>query len=141
MSFSELESYKRQNPQLAELITELENYLDEILERSVSHSGDFNHAAFDIVPALVAKKLQIDEGYALALLKVFDETGILIPCYHVYCPNTANFLDSFNSVDDLPEYINCPFEERTKHNIDEYFVELVFNFSKVALDHQLALSM
>jgi hypothetical protein len=142
MPFPELEQYKRQSPRLADQLSELEVYLDEVLDRRVPYSKGLDHAAYDIVPILVAQRLGIDEGLALVLLRIFDEAGIIFPRYYVYCPNTENFLAAFNSVDDLPESIHCPYEERTKHSIDEYFVNLVFNFSpRVALDHHLAVSM
>lgn len=129
MPFPELEKYKRQSPQLADSLSAAEVYLRELLDRPIRSTDGLNHAAFDIVPVLLAKSLGIEEGYALALLRVFEEAGIIVHRYDVYCPHTDIFIESYYSKHDLPEYIECPFEVRTKHSIDEYFVELIFHFA------------
>ena len=142
MPFPELEQYKRQNPQLSNLLSHLEVYLGEVLDRPIRRVKGLDHAAFDIVPRLVAKKLSIDEGLALVLLGEAEKAEILDHRYDVYCPNTDNFIATFESVDDLPASIRCPAEERTEHNINEYFVELVFYFApKFVREHKLAMSL
>src|SRR6266550_387969 len=114
MRFPELDPYKREAPELADSLSHLEAYLEEVMSRPVRHQG-LDQAAFDIVPRLVAKELGIDEGLALVLLRKFDQAGIIVPRYHLYCPNTGGFIGAFDSVDDLPERIDCPFEDRTAH--------------------------
>jgi hypothetical protein len=142
MPFLELEKYKRQAPQLADKLSQLENYLAEILERSVPTAIDLDHAAYDIVPILVAKNLDIDENLALLLLGTFEGAGVIVHRYHIYCPNTDRFIDGVDSKGELPLTLRCPFEERTEHSINEYFVELVFSFSpKFVRGHKLAIAM
>jgi hypothetical protein len=129
MPFPELEKYKRQSPRLAETLSATEVYLRELLDRPIRSTESLDHAAFDIVPVLLAKSLGVEEGYAIALLKVFEDAGIILHSYDVYCPNTDNFIASFHSKNDLPESLECPFEVGTEHSIDEYFVELIFHFA------------
>src|SRR5689334_20637455 len=102
MPFPELEKYKRQVPQLSELITKLEAYLTEVSNRPIRGPSRFDHAAFDIVPILVAKSLGIDENLSLVLLNIFQEAGIIEPRYHIYCPNINSFIASIASKKDLP---------------------------------------
>jgi hypothetical protein len=142
MPFPELEKYKKQSPRLADQLSQLEVYLAEVLDRSVPHAQNLDHSAFDIVPILVAQRLGIDEGLALVLLRVCEEAGIIIHRYHVFCPITENYIDAFDSKEDLPESIQCPFEVETEHSIDEYFTELIFKFSfSFIRDHKLVVSM
>lgn len=142
MPFPELEQYKRQNPRLSNLLSHLEVYLGEVLDRPIHDVKGLDHAAFDIVPELVAKKLGIDDGLALVLLSEAEKAEILDHRYDVYCPNTDAFIATFESVDDLPASIRCRAEERTEHSINEYFVELVFYFApKFVREHKLAISM
>jgi hypothetical protein len=142
MPFPELEKYKRQSPRLANSLTEAEVYLREVLDREVRPTEGFDHPAFDIVPVLLAKSLGVDEGYALTLLRIFEEAGIIVHRYDVYCPNTENFITSFYSKHDLPEHIECPFEVRTEHSIDEYHVELIFQFAPtIKRDHKLVMPL
>jgi hypothetical protein len=142
MPFPELEKYKRQSPRLASSLSEVEVYLREVLDREVRPTAGLDHPAFDIVPVLLAKSLGVEEGYALALLRIFEEAGIVVHRYDVYCPNTENFITSFYSKHDLPEHIVCPFEVRTEHSIDEYFVELIFQFTpKVTRGQHPAMSL
>lgn len=137
MPFPELEKYKQQSPRLAHSLSEVEVYLNEVLSREVRSPEGIDHAAFDIVPVLLAKSLGVDEGYALALLRVFEEAGIIVHRYDVYCPNTENFISSFYSKHDLPDLIECPFEVRTEHSINEYHVELIFHFAPtIQRNHQ-----
>lgn len=141
MPFPELEQYKRQSPRLANELSQLELYLREVLDRRVPNAKGFDHSAYDIIPILVAKRLGIDEGLALVLLGYAEEAGIIVHHYDVYCPTTENFLQRFESKEDLPEYIHCRYEERTEHSIHEYFVELVFTFSpQFVRDHTMLVS-
>ena len=142
MPFPELEQYKRQSPRLADLLSHLEVYLGEVLDRPIRRERGLDHAAFDIVPSLVAQKLGVDENLALVLLREAEKAEILDHRYDVYCPNTDNFIATFKSEDDLPASIRCRDEERTEHSINEYFVELVFYFApKFVQEHNLAMSM
>lgn len=142
MLFPESEKYKRQSPHLAEKLSQLEDYLAEVFDRQVPHAKDLDHAAFDIVPILVAQSLGIDEGLALVLLRVFEEAGVIVHRYHVFCPVTENYITSFDSKADLPENIQCPFEVETEHSINEYFTELIFNFSPSFIrDHKMVVSV
>ncbi|HYX71579.1 MAG TPA: hypothetical protein VE732_02315, partial [Nitrososphaera sp.] len=126
----------------ANQLSQLEVYLNEVLDRRVLHAEGLDHAAYDIVPILVAKRLGIDEGLALVLLGYVEQAGIIVHRYDVYCPNTENFLAKFESKEELPDYIYCQYEERTEHSIHEYFVEVVFNFSpKFVQDHNMVVSM
>ena len=141
MPFPELEKYKKQYLRFAGLLSQLENYLAEVLDRSVPNLQNLDHASFDIVPVLVAKSLGVDEGIAVALLGVCEEAGVLVSCYHVFCPTTDIYITSYNSKAELPEEIPCPFEVETEHSIEEYFVELIFNFSPTFIrDHKLVMS-
>jgi hypothetical protein len=142
MLFPELEKYKRQSPRLADSLSATEVYLRDLLDRPIRSKEGFDHAAFDIVPVLLAKSLGVEEGYALALLRIFEEAGIVVHRYDVYCPNTENLIASFYSKHDLPEYIECPFEVRTEHSIDEYLVEVIFQFTpKVKRGQHPAMSL
>jgi len=143
MRFPELDKSKKEFPKVADEVARLEGYLDQVLARPIlrpDHSYD--HAAYDIVPILVAKALGVDEGFALLLLRLAEEAGVIAHRYDVYCPNTQQLIAKFTSKNELPLEIVCPFESRVVHTIEEYFVEVVFNFTRqFALEHGLAVSM
>lgn len=141
MPFPELEPYKERYPKFAELLARLEVYLDQIRTRPIA-AVDFDHAAFDLVPVLVAKSLGIDEGLALVLLQFCEEAGLVIHRYDIYCPNFNQLIESAYSKKALPDLIACPFEAGTDHTIEDYFVDLVFQFtSRASPNHTLAISM
>lgn len=141
MPFPELEPYKEHYPRIAELLAHLERYLEEVRQRPIP-AASFDHAAFDLVPVLVAKSLGIDEGLALVLLRICEEAGLVVHRYDLYCPNFNQLIESFYSKEDLPDSIDCPFEAGTEHTVEEYFVELVFRFtSRASSDQKLAISM
>jgi hypothetical protein len=131
MPFPELDSYKKKDQEVARLLTDLEAYLTEILNRPpLEVSTFYNSSAHDINPLWVARKLGISKQRAYALLYICDEAGIITPRFDVYCPETEEFLASFPSRQALPLKIECEFHDFiVEHEIDEYLVQLFFQFS------------
>jgi hypothetical protein len=128
MRFPELDPFRLKEPRLTTaLFDELEAFLSEVLTRRpwVAHK----HAAHDISSVIVANRLGVNEGVALLLLRYAEEAGIVMHRYDVYCPVTDLAVESFQFKSDLPKAITCPFEAATEHTIQEYFVDLVFEFS------------
>lgn len=121
-------------PQLAGHITSLESIFDELLlGRSPSSSCAAPEGAeareVEVTPALIAKRLKVDEGLALVLLGEVEKAGLLTHRYDVICPTLDKLLASYETVDELPGEISCPLENETAHSIKEYFVELIFIYS------------
>ena len=135
MRFPELDPYRSQLPKLAGKLTQVEGFLSEVFSRSTP--GAFDHAAHDIRPVQVANRLKIDEGLALVLLYSCERAGIIHHRYDVYCPVTDLVIEHFSSKSNLPPSIRCPFEISTEHSIDDYFVELVFNFASRFIERHI----
>lgn len=135
MYFPELDPYRDRLPQLSNALTQLEAYLSEVVARPTR--GRFDHASHDVAPVQVANRLGVDEGLALVLLSYFEEAGIIDHRYDLYCPVTDLVVDRFPSKSNLPASIHCPYEIATEHTVDDYFVELVFNFSSRFIDRHI----
>lgn len=123
MHFPELEQYKVQYPSLSPFLSSLDDYLRELVAAPTAR---------DIVPPLVAKRLSIDEGLALALLMLAHEAGLIEPQYLVYCTDTENVIASYASLEDVPGTVFCPYHDK-EHDSHEYYVELTFQFTAKAL--------
>lgn len=135
MSFLDLDNYQQQNPnlpsKLSDLLPKLDSYLErELSQRKTAESKDEK----DIVPVTLAQKFEINEGIALALLMVYENAGVVMPDYHVLCPDSDDFLATFKSPKELPETIHCPFHApEQEHDKTEYHVDLVFHFTPQAM--------
>lgn len=123
MHFHELEEYKVQYPSLSPFLSSLDDYLRERVAAPVPP---------DVVPPLVAKRLSIDEGLALALLMLAHEAGLIEPQYLVYCTGTENVIASYASLEDMPSTLFCPYHDK-EHDSHEYYIELTFRFAPKAL--------
>lgn len=122
MHFPELKQKFEQNPALSPFLLPLDDYLQELVTASPK--------PLDIVPPLVAIRLSINEALALALLMLVDEAGLIEPQYMVYCTATENYLESYASLEDVPEKVSCPYHDKEQeHNSQEYYVELTFKFT------------
>lgn len=119
MHFLELEQYKVQYPSLSTLLSSLDDYLGQLLAAP---------APYDIAPPLVAKSISIDEGLALALLMLVQEAGLIEPRYLIYCKDTENAIAAYESPDDVPGTIFCPYHDK-EHDLSEYYIELTFQFT------------
>lgn len=122
MHFQELEKFKIEYPSLNELI----ELLDDVLQEKVVSPTR------DIVPPLLAKRLSIDEGLALALLMLVHEAGLIEPKYLVYCEDTDNIIGEYESLDKVPDKVFCPYHDK-EHDSQEYYVELTFQFTPKSL--------
>jgi hypothetical protein len=111
MPYRRLDRFRRDYPQLAGYVQELE----AVLERGSSDA---------LEPALLAQQLGVDEGLALSLLMAFQDAGILAPRYDVYCPSDE-FIASFPSLAEIPSRVYCPFDD-LEHERDECTIQLVF---------------
>lgn len=130
MPFTELERIKSSAlPQLAELFTALESFCGELLEKSSHPAATCDESAMDVTTELLAERLQIDDGLALVMLREVEKAGFATHRYHVLCPALDKLLARFQSVNELPEEIDCEFEEGRVHSDKEYFVELIFRLS------------
>jgi hypothetical protein len=142
MPFPELEQYKRRDPEVSALLTSLELYLDELLNKPPRDPQSFyKHPAHDINPFWVAKRLDISVQRAYALLYLCLTAGLITPRYDVYCPETMTFIQSFYSPDDLPQQISCPHHEgETEHTLEEAAVMLLFQFAPYVVqgDYKIA---
>lgn len=127
MRLSELEIIEHQYPKLSILLSKLENYLFWLSEKKSNP---------DIVPILLAKRLSIDEGLALAILMLSDKVGILEPSYQVYCVKTVSFLEEYPALKEIPSKIFCSYDNEY-HDSRDYEVELVFHFTKLFKDKYL----
>lgn len=143
MPFPELEVYKRQDREVASLLTSLEAYLNEVLHRPpMDLKRFFRSATHDINPNLVANELEISKARAQALLYMCYRAGIIIPRYDVYCPETGNYIVSFRSAEELPLSVACDFHElETEHRIDESPVEVLFEFNPRVVQDELKIAV
>jgi hypothetical protein len=132
MHFPELKQRFEQNKALYPLLSPYLSKLDDYLQELISASPEPR----DIAPPLVAERLSINEGLALALLMLADEVGLIEPRYFVYCTETENYLESYSSLDDVPEKVFCPFHG-VAHNPQDYYVELTFQFTPKALSKKM----
>ncbi len=134
MRFPELEPFKQRLPKLTAEISRAEEFVSEVFARP----GKSDPAVHDIRPVQLANRLSVDEPLALVVLKCFDDAGIITPRYDVICPTTGLVISSYASKTNLPDEVSCPFEIKTRHTLNEYYVELVFEFtSTFAKKHRL----
>lgn len=125
MSFPQLDAYKGQPVDIDGVITRLEEILTEIRSREAPD----NHAAHDVYPALVAKRLALPEKRVVELLDLGVEAGILSPREHVLCPQTSAFLGSFETEEQIPETVLCPYHDReVEHEAADLEVERFYHF-------------
>jgi hypothetical protein len=120
MLSNKFDKLSRRYPQLADKLTELEQYLSDVKSRDPNS---------DIVPAQVAKKLATDEAHALALLMLADDAGLLKPRYQVWCSRKESFLNDYGSLREVPEKVFCPYDNEY-HDDQDYDVDLVFHLTQ-----------
>ena len=124
MQSQKLENSSSRYPQLSDLMESLDQYLGETLAKRGNTQ--------EIVPVLVAKQFSIKEGLALALLMLSEDAGLLVPQYYVYCYKTESLLEKYGDRLDIPEKIYCKYDDK-EHDDEEYYIELVFKFTKLGL--------
>lgn len=131
MPFPELGVYKEQDREVASLLSELEQYLTEVLRRPPQDPNTFyQYPAHDVNPAWVAHELHVSKERAHALLFLCYSAGIITPRYDIHCPDTRDYILSVDSPDLLPEAVDCPFHDRvTEHGRDDYLALVFFQFS------------
>ena len=128
MQFQELERFRLSHSKWSSLIQSADEYLFKVLTES-SGKGD-------VVPSILARKLNISETDATALLYLFQQAGLICPQYDVYCPETEKFIRSFESKEQIPDELYCRHHDgRTFHQKDEVLVEIVFGFTSKALEY------
>jgi hypothetical protein len=123
MQYQQLEKIKSQHPSSRKFIDELAGYLDAELAEGRER----------IIPSLAARRLGISEAEALALLKLFDDAGLLRAAYDVVCVKTKVVLASVHSKSELKDLfpIHCEFCA-AEHRRDEVAIELVFEIANLA---------
>lgn len=138
MLFPVLESIKRRSENVRHLLSELEVYLEEILQRPPYKPENFYPSpSHDIKPELVAGRLNIGVREALALLQMCVETGIVRQRMDIFCPKTDIFLESFYK--QLPHQISCPHHMGGKtHNIADCLIEFAFEFTDDVIANRFA---
>ena len=136
MRFPELDSFRKDYPQLSDLLSQFQLYLGREFDRAErTNPGLPPH---DIRPSHLSTTLHIDEGLALSLLMLAHEAGLVFPEYKIYCPETDNFLGAYPSLAALPPSINCPYHDdgEIEHNKTEYLTEVVFHFAMPRQRHR-----
>jgi hypothetical protein len=137
MPLLKLGLYQKKLPKLKDLLPQFDQYLEVALTTARERLPQ----DFDIVPAQAAKKLHVPEGLAFGLLMIAEEAGIVQSHYQIYCPTTDNFLAEFESQDETPAKIECPYHDsETIHESDEYFLEVVFRFKPHVLETNRAVA-
>jgi len=138
MPLLRLDYFQKKFPELKDLLPKFDSYL----ETKLSEAREKAAKDFDIVPAQLAKKLQIKEGLALALLMLAEEKGIVESAYQAFCPTTDNFLGEYKELKDVPKHIECPYHDREiSHDSDHYFVDVVFHFAPQFFEEKEALAV
>lgn len=143
MPFPRLEPYKSQDPEVAQLLSALEVYLDQVLHRPPhDYQSFYDSPAHDINPRWVARELKTSLARAQTLLFMSYQAGIVRPRYDVYCPENDNFIESFHSVEQLPSAIECPHHDfPIEHNKDTYLVALFFEFDPAVVQGELRMAV
>ena len=118
MLYAKLKPFADKYDNLEPLLKELAAYLQKMSAKA----EDFRH----VVPVLLAEELDIEEETALVLLYFAYRAGIIEPYFVAYSPDHW-YLDRFPSRE-TPEELYCQ-ENDTYYSIDEYYVELLFEFS------------
>jgi hypothetical protein len=142
MPFPQLHHYKLDIPEWSDKLTLLERFLDEVLHRAPTNPREFfstvNH---DIDPLWVSSILKISKSEAIALLYLCDKAGIVKPRFDVYCPTTEKYIDSYYSSSDLPSLIDCHWHEyETEHSVQDYYVNLFFEFTSQIVEGEFTLA-
>lgn len=135
MTFLELESYRNKYPQLSELISSLQVYLERELQRTIEQLKSTRLPLHDVRPAHLSTKLSIDEGLAFTLLMMAEDAGLIEHSYKIYCPDTDNFLGEYQALKFVPTTVRCPYHElgEIDHNENEYLLDVVFHFTERVL--------
>jgi hypothetical protein len=118
MPSEKLETFSRENPQLAQLVRALEEYLRWQKERGVK----------EIVPRVAAAKLAVSEADTLGLLALFEDAGLVKHRYDVICARSDGSIESFDSLDEIPDELYCRFCG-DQHCSDDMRIELVFEIA------------
>lgn len=128
---------------MANLLSELELYLHEVLQRPPADPSSFyKHPAHDINPALVAQRLGVTTNRASALLNMCLKAGLIIPRFDVYCPETKDYISSYYPPEPLPEFIECSYHDfETVHHKDECLIWVMFEFARPIVSNQLRVAV
>jgi hypothetical protein len=111
------------------LLPRLDKYFEaELSNKKAARSKDY-------LPVTLAKQLKTSEAVALALLMVYENAGLVMPEYHVLCPDTYNVLRVVQSPAELPETIHCPYHDpEREHDQLEYYMDIVFRLTPQAVE-------
>jgi hypothetical protein len=115
MPSEKLETFSKENPQLAPRIRALEEYLQWQKDRGVK----------EIIPRVAAAKLGISEADTLGLLTLFEDASLVKHRYDLVCATSDGSIESFDSLDEIPDELYCRFCG-DQHCSDDLRIELVF---------------
>jgi hypothetical protein len=80
----------------------------------------------ELEPYLAAQALHTTEAFALGLLKLFEDAGLLKHSYNIYCGKQRTFLANVWEKEDIPSVIYCKFCDEEHCDPNDFEVELVF---------------
>jgi hypothetical protein len=123
MQYQQLDKIKSQHPSFRNLIDKLANYLDAELAEGRER----------IIPSLTAQHLGLSDAETLALLKLFDDAGLVRAAYDVVCDKTKIVLSTVHSKSELKDLFPIPCEFcGSEHQPDDVTIELVFEITPQA---------
>jgi hypothetical protein len=111
-----LERIKAENPKLKGSIDALADYIERLRLRGQR----------ELEPYLAAQALHTTEAFALGLLKLFEDAGLLKHSYNIYCGRQRTFLANVREKGDIPSVMYCKFCDEEHRDADDFEVELVF---------------
>ena len=143
MPFPQLDRFKSQDPEVANLLSELEVYLDQVLHRPpLDYQSFYDSPSHDISPQWVAHELNTNIERAYALLYMVYQAGLIRPRYDVYCPDTNAHIESYHLLDELPSEIECDHHDSpTNHDKESYKVALFFEFSPGFVQREMRMAV
>jgi hypothetical protein len=143
MPFPQLDRFKSQDPEVADLLSALEVYLEQVLHRPPQDFPSFYQSpSHDISPRWVANELKTNIERAYALLYMVYQAGLIRPRYDVYCPDTNAYIESYPSFDQLPPEVECDHHGfPTTHDKDTYRVNLFFEFSPAVVQGEMRMAV
>jgi hypothetical protein len=117
MYFPELSRLREDNPDLAEAIDRLDQYL----------AGLKDENRFHVTASSVANAIRISQNSAIGLLMAAAKLGILRLKFRVSCPEVGAGIRDFSELSEIPRELKCDLcgENHTVTPDDiEYFFEV-----------------
>ena len=131
MSFPQLQKYKGKSDRLDKILGQIEFHLTNLLSEFISKNTSNN---FFNYKQLVVKS-QLSKEDVLSVLELLKSENVLIANYQFHCPETGHHIITFDSLDNLPEYLDCYHHDRLEQHETIYCdVEILFAFSPEFLE-------